>query len=47
MKNGGDQYALRLNAIDDSAAVHKSLADRFVADLRNNASEFGVIGYCF
>lgn len=38
VKNGGDQYALRLDALVDPVAVHKSFANQFVANLRNNAS---------
>lgn len=44
MNNGGDQYALPLYAIDDAVAVHKSLADRSVVNLWNNAAQFRVIG---
>ena len=44
MNNGGDQYALLLYAIDDAVAVHKSLSDRPVGNLRNNAAQFRVVG---
>ena len=47
MKNSGDQYSLLLDAIDDSVAVRKSLADRFVVNFRNQASQFGMIGNSF
>ena len=38
MKYGGDQNALQLDSIDDSVAVHKSLADGFVVNLWNDAA---------
>ena len=44
MNNGRDQYALLLYAIDDAVAVHKSLADRSVVNLGNNATQFRVVG---
>ena len=48
MNNGGNQYALLLyaidDAIDDAVAVHKSLADRSVVNLWNNAAQFRAVG---
>ncbi len=47
MNNGGNQYALLLDAIDDAVAVHEPLTDRLVVNLGNNASQFAVVGNGF
>jgi hypothetical protein len=47
VNNGGNQYALLLYAIDDAVAVHKSLADRSVVNLWNNASQLRMVGNGF